>query len=150
MIDYSDSNSFNIIKELISMLKPEEIKILTNILVFNKSDIDSKEITNNEINEFISRYTSFQHINLSLKNEQNYSNLLEKIHSAVDKNDDPPINYISECITNHKLIISQIHTKNTIRLFLLGDSQVGKSAFFQRYSKNTFTEAFLSTIGIND
>ena len=66
MADYSNQNSFNIIKELISMLKPENNNILTNILIFNKSDIDSKEISNNEINEFINRYTSFEHIDLSL------------------------------------------------------------------------------------
>ena len=37
MADYSNQNSFNIIKELISMLKPENNNILTNILIFNKS-----------------------------------------------------------------------------------------------------------------
>ena len=150
MSDYSDSNSFNTIKELISMLKPEEIKILTNILVFNKSDIDTKQITNNEINEFKSRYTSFQQIDLSIKNEQNYSNLLETIYSAVAKENDPPINYISQCITNHKTVIAQIPTKNSIRVVLLGDSTVGKSSFKTRYFKNTFSDTFLMTIGIDD
>ena len=150
MADYSDSNSFNTIKELISMLKPEEIKILTNILVFNKSDIDTKQITNNEINEFKSRYTSFQNIDLSIKNEQNYSNLLETIYSAVAKENDPPINYISQCITNHKTVFSQIQTKNTIRIVLLGDTTVGKSAFLTRYFKNSFNDTFIMTIGIDD
>ena len=150
MADYSDSNSFNTIKELISMLKPEEIKILTNILVFNKSDIDTKQITNNEINEFKSRYTSFQNIDLSIKNEQNFSNLLEKIYSAVEKENDLPINYISQCITNHKTVFSQIQTKNTIRIVLLGDTTVGKSAFLTRYFKNSFNDTFIMTIGIDD
>ena len=148
MADYSNQNSFNIIKELISMLKPENNNILTNILIFNKSDIDSKEISNNEINEFINRYTSFERIDLSLKNEQNFSTLLEKIYAAVDKSNDPPINYITECVTNHKNLISQIQTKSTIRIILLGDSKVGKNSLLSRYFKNTFTDTFLSTIGI--
>ena len=118
MADYSNQNSFNIIKELISMLKPENNNILTNILIFNKSDTDSKEISNNEINEFINRYTSFGRIDLSLKNEQNFSTLLEKIYAAVDKSNDPPINYIAEYVTNHKNLISQIQTKSTIRIIL--------------------------------
>ncbi len=153
MVDLSNTESFNSIKQLIALLKPEDIKILTNILIFNKSDLEiGREIKDLEIQEFKNKYSSFEIIEISLKNDNNYSQLLDKMYNGVNNinNKDIPINYISEFPTNHKEKTSGITTAGTIRIVLLGDSMVGKTAFLTRYFKNTFNETFLSTIGIDD
>lgn len=40
MVDISNSESFNIIKQLVALLKPDE-SYITNILVLNKNDNES-------------------------------------------------------------------------------------------------------------
>ena len=151
MVDISNSESFNSIKELVASLKPEE-SYIKNILVLNKNDNESgKQVKDIEIQEFLNIYSNFSQINISLKNSDNYLELLKEIDKSINQNNNNlPINFITECITNNKKATSRIISQNTIRVVLLGDSMVGKTAFLTRYFKNTFTETFLSTIGIDD
>ena len=151
MIDISNSNSFNSIKELVASLKPEE-SYIKNILVLNKNDNESgKQVKDIEIQEFLNIYSKFGKIQISLKNSDNYLELLNEIDKSINQNKNfLSTNYVTECITNNKKVTSRIISQNTIRVVLLGDSMVGKTAFLTRYFKNTFTETFLSTIGIDD
>ena len=151
MIDISNSNSFNSIKELVALLKPDQ-SYIKNILVLNKCDNESgKQVKDIEIQEFLNINSNFSQINISLKNSDNYLELLKEIDKSINQNNNNlPINFITECITNNKKATSRIISQNTIRVVLLGDSMVGKTAFLTRYFKNTFTETFLSTIGIDD
>ena len=151
MVDISNSESFNSIKELVASLKPEESNI-KNILVLNKNDNESgKQVKDIEIQEFLNIYSKFGKIQISLKNSDNYLELLNEIDKSINQNKNfLPTNYVTECITNNKKVTSRIISQNTIRVVLLGDSMVGKTAFLTRYFKNTFTETFLSTIGIDD
>ena len=151
MIDISNSNSFNSIKELVALLKPDQ-SYIKNILVLNKCDNESgKQVKDIEIQEFLNINSNFSQINISLKNSDNYLELLKEIDKSINQNNNNlPINFITECITNNKKVTSRIISQNTIRVVLLGDSMVGKTAFLTRYFKNTFTETFLSTIGIDD
>ena len=53
MVDISNSESFNIIKQLVALLKPDE-SYITNILVLNKNDNESgKQVKDIEIQEFL-------------------------------------------------------------------------------------------------
>ena len=151
MVDISNSESFNSIKELVASLKPEE-SYIKNILVLNKNDNESgKQVKDIEIQEFLNIYSKFGKIQISLKNSDNYLELLNEIDKSINQNKNfLSTNYVTECITNNKKVTSRIISQNTIRVVLLGDSMVGKTAFLTRYFKNTFTETFLSTIGIDD
>ena len=151
MIDISNSNSFNSIKELVALLKPDQ-SYIKNILVLNKCDNESgKQVKDIEIQEFLNINSNFSQINISLKNSDNYLELLKEIDKSINQNKNfLSTNYVTECITNNKKVTSRIISQNTIRVVLLGDSMVGKTAFLTRYFKNTFTETFLSTIGIDD
>ncbi len=151
MVDISNSESFNSIKELVASLKPEE-SYIKNILVLNKNDNESgKQVKDIEIQEFLNVYSKFGKIQISLKNSDNYLELLNEIDKSINQNKNfLSTNYVTECITNNKKVTSRIISQNTIRVVLLGDSMVGKTAFLTRYFKNTFTETFLSTIGIDD
>ena len=151
MIDISNSNSFNSIKELVALLKPDQ-SYIKNILVLNKNDNESgKQVKDIEIQEFLNIYSKFGKIQISLKNSDNYLELLNEIDKSINQNKNfLSTNYVTECITNNKKVTSRIISQNTIRVVLLGDSMVGKTAFLTRYFKNTFTETFLSTIGIDD
>ena len=151
MVDISNSESFNSIKELVASLKPEE-SYIKNILVLNKCDNESgKQVKDIEIQEFLNINSNFSQINISLKNSDNYLELLNEIDKSINQNKNfLSTNYVTECITNNKKVTSRIISQNTIRVVLLGDSMVGKTAFLTRYFKNTFTETFLSTIGIDD
>ena len=151
MVDISNSESFNSIKELVASLKPDE-SYIKNILVLNKNDNESgKQVKDIEIQEFLNIYSKFGKIQISLKNSDNYLELLNEIDKSINQNKNfLSTNYVTECITNNKKVTSRIISQNTIRVVLLGDSMVGKTAFLTRYFKNTFTETFLSTIGIDD
>ena len=151
MVDISNSESFNSIKELVASLKPEE-SYIKNILVLNKCDNESgKQVKDIEIQEFLNVYSKFGKIQISLKNSDNYLELLNEIDKSINQNKNfLSTNYVTECITNNKKVTSRIISQNTIRVVLLGDSMVGKTVFLTRYFKNTFTETFLSTIGIDD
>ena len=152
MVDISNSESFNIIKQLVALLKPDE-SYITNILVLNKNDNESgKQVKDIEIQEFLNLNSKFSKIDISLKNSDNYLLLLNKIYESLNNpvNKILPPNIVSECITNNKKATSRLISQTTIRVVLLGDSMVGKTAFLTRYFKNTFIESFLSTIGIDD
>ena len=133
MIDISNSNSFNSIKELVALLKPDQ-SYIKNILVLNKCDNESgKQVKDIEIQEFLNINSNFSQINISLKNSDNYLELLKEIDKSINQNNNNlPINFITECITNNKKATSRIISQNTIRVVLLGDSMVG----LDLYQKN--------------
>lgn len=45
--------------------------------------------------------------------------------------------------------MSKIETDYLFKIIIIGDSAVGKSALLMRYTENTFTTAFNSTIGVD-
>ena len=123
------------------------IPYLKNIFVITKTNlIDKKEINSDELQKFLKSNSSFQNEEISLNSQDNMSNLLYKINSAVNEADNNlPCNYIFEA---DELKTGLINFDGSLSIILLGDSTVGKTCFYKRYFKNQFTDSDLATVGI--
>ena len=147
MIDITNNSSFQIIKNLISSIKFQ--KYTKKILLINKIDLKSeKQISENEINEFLQLNNSFSKIEISIKDSLNYNEFINELKENL-QNDKSKIqtNLISILPKNIKV---NFPNSTQINLILLGDSKVGKTSFINRYSKNSFALITLSTMGMDN
>ena len=78
------------------------------------------------------------------------SELAVAINDAFNKGHKLAVNIVTECTSKQKAVVSTFQPSGFLRIVLLGDSSVGKTAFMNRFFTNTFNETFLSTIGIDD
>ena len=146
LVDLTNPDSFRLIKELISLIKP--LSYLKKILVQNKLDLEStRQVTSFEIKEYLDSNTSLDSQEISIKNGENVKELLKKINTAVNEsNNELPTNIVSECLDKK---LGLMNGQGALSFILIGDSTVGKTCFLTRYFKNQFNETFLSTIGID-
>ena len=149
LIDITDKESFNKIKQLKENIDFNEYSYLKIILVENKKDKENeREIDEEEIDAFMKENNIEDKIQLSIKEGTGFENLVEKMNSYTSNGEnDIPINYISQDIS--EIPQTNINVEKTITLILIGDTSVGKTCFFTRFNKNQFPESFLSTIGMD-
>ena len=146
MIDITNKKSFINIKNLISRLKFE--KYTKTILLVNKIDLVSeKDISENEISEILKINSSFIIREISITNSLNYNTFINELKENLN-NDQTKIltNIILEMPKSVKLSLPNLPQ---LKLILLGDTQVGKTAFIHRYCKNSFYQISLSTLGMD-
>ena len=126
----------------------DDLPYLKRIVVPNKLDLEStRQVTGFEIKEFLDTNKSIDSQEISIKNGENLKELLKKINTAVNETkNEIPMNIVSESIDKK---LGLMNGQGSLSFILIGDSTVGKTCFLTRYFKNTFTEAFLSTIGID-
>ena len=148
LVDITNSDSFKLIKDLISLIQPDKFTYLKRILVQNKLDLEStRQVTSFEIKEYLDSNTSLEGQEISLKNNDNVKELLRKVNAAVNESkNELPINIVSEALDKK---LGLMNGQGALSFILIGDSTVGKTCFLTRYFKNQFNETFLSTIGID-
>ena len=146
LIDITNPDSFNLIKEFIKNINFNKYKYLKAILVQNKIDLENeRQVTKDEIKDFIDKNNSIDIHEISIKNGDNINELVNKINKAVNENkNELPSNLVLENINSK---YSNNDNKD-INIILIGDTTVGKTCLFNRYFKNEFEETLLSTIGI--
>ena len=140
-------------KHLLTAVKPIQFQHeITKIFVANKKDLDNKrEVSAFEIKSYIENNPELKFIDVSLTSGENFKELQEMIYKALfESKNKLPMNVITECVSHQKSVTSSLITQGALRVVLLGDSSVGKTAFLNRYFKHMFNENFLSTIGIDD
>ena len=147
LIDITNPDSFSLIKKFINKINFSKYTYLKAILVQNKIDLENeREVTNDEIKDFIEKNNSIDIQNISIKNGDNINELIKKINVAVNKNKSPfPSNFVFEDINTKSNLKND---SKDINFILIGDTTVGKTCLFNRYFKNEFEENLLSTIGI--
>ena len=150
LVDITNSDSFNLIKQLINNIDMKKFPYLKAILVPNKLDLEStRQVSSFELKEYgDSNNQTIDTQEISVKNGENITVLINKINQAVNESkNELPSNIVSEALDKkpNNLMTNQA----AISFILIGDSTVGKTCFFNRYFKNQFTETFLSTIGID-
>ena len=97
LIDITNKNSFDLVKELINLIDKDKFPYLQKILIENKLDlVNQKQISEIEVKEFLDNNSSIQHEKLSLKNNDSIDGLVSKIYKAVNNsNNDLAINQVN-------------------------------------------------------
>ena len=144
MYDITDSNSFELIKNLINNLS--EKSYLKKIIISNKNDLESnRNVSYLELKEFLKK-NNLLNFDISILHETNIVELVKNIYKYVnDKNNELNINKVSESLIELK----KYDFNNLIKIILLGESEVGKTALFKRYFNDSFKiDNNLATIGM--
>ena len=121
---------------------------MKNIIVQN-IDLEKSGKNNEfekEITELINNKKNIETIKISTKDRSGIEELIIKINKAVNESkNELPMNIISESVDNKKKLVN---SQGYLSFILIGDTEVGKTCFFNRYFRDTFSFDFLSTIGI--
>ena len=145
LIDMSNYESLNPVKDIIYDINEDKYPFLKKIIVENKSDTTTGT-PNDDLIQFLNDNPNLDHIVISIKNGNNLDNLWDKIYKAINPNtpynNTLPINDIKKSTSRDYSVLDK-HSK--ISLILLGDSMVGKTNFMLRYNRNNFQSIFLST-----
>ena len=152
LLDVTNKDSLVKLKKLVEEYSFEESFRSKIILVENKTD-EYREISEDEIEEFIDENNIKDNMKISIKNNSGVKELSDKIKEYINNNEeDIPINFSSQNINelnddeNKK---SEFKGIKTINLIFLGNSNSGKSSLLLRIDKNHFKESFMSSIGID-
>ena len=145
LIDITNPDSFNLVKELIEIIDLDKYPYLNEILVINKVDLDScRMISNIEIKEYLQKNKMLDSIEVSIKNGVNFQKLNEMINKALAQSQD--------IIPLYRVFEREWKTYShdgSISIFLAWDSGVGKTCFLIQYINNNFyLNLFPSTFGI--
>ena len=148
LVDITNTDSFSLIKQLISNFEFNKYPYIKKIIVQNKFDLEStRQVSSFEMKEYLESDKSLDNIEISVKNGDNMQELLKKINTAVNESkNELPSNIVSEAAEQKAKLMNE---QGALSFILIGDSTVGKTCFLNRYFKNQFTETFLSTIGID-
>ena len=147
LFDITKSESFELIKQLINLIDFKKFPYMKGILLQNKSDEEkSSKVSETEISNLINLKQNLETIKISTKDKTGIDELLIKIDKAINENENElPMNIVSES-TNKKPKL--VNGQGYLSFLLIGDTEVGKTCFYNRYFKNKFSLQFLSTIGI--
>ena len=150
LVDITEKESLKKIKELVKKIDIENNKYLRFLLIENKIDLESqRDISKDEINAFMedNKQIIIQKIRLSVKNGQGFDELKEQINILVNKTENDFA--ICKVLQNKNEKVDDSEMRLVINLVLLGDSKVGKTAFYNRFNNNKFQEDIVSTIGVD-
>jgi small GTP-binding protein len=120
---------------------------MKSILVQNKVDKkDIPHIQESVISEFLGSNNFFETIKISNKDKTGIDELIDKIDAAVNNpKNELPMNLILESVNKTQKLVNG---QGYLSFILIGDSTVGKTCFYNRYFRNSFSLPFLTTIGI--
>ncbi len=147
LFDITKKESFELIKKLINLINFKKFPYMKNILLQNKSDEEKlSKISETQISNLINEKHNLDTLKISTKDKTGIDELLIKINKAINENNNElPMNIVSES-TNKKPKL--VNGQGYLSFLLIGDTEVGKTCFYNRYFKNKFVLQFLSTIGI--
>ncbi len=147
LFDTTSTQSFELIKQLINTIDFNKYPYMKCFLLQNKIDEEEKlEITDSQITEIINNKKNIEVMKISTKDKSGIDELIIKINKAVNESENElPMNLISESVDKKQ---QYGNGQGYLSIVLLGDTEVGKTCFFNRYFKDTFSLDFLSTIGI--
>ena len=119
---------------------------MKSIIIQNKSDKEeSSEIKDLEIKDLLNN-KNIETLKVSTTDKTGINELINKINESLNEAIyELPMNIIFEYNDKKQKLING---QGYLSFILIGDTEVGKTCFFNRYFKDTFSLEFLSTIGI--
>jgi small GTP-binding protein len=152
ILDVTNNNSLKEIESLIEFLISNNSKkqIYKFLILSNKIDLYSqRDVGSYEINELIEKYKNIYQLEISLKTNENFDNLINLLNEILYKNKEFNPNDLIKP-QNPPIISNKLSTfSGIINIILLGNSTVGKTSFIRRFFTNSFYENTLITLGID-
>ena len=147
IFDITSKKSFELIKKLINLIEFQKFPYMKSIILQNKSDKEeSSQINDVEIKDLLNIAKNSETIKISTKDKSGINELIIQINKSVNESkNELPMNIIFESNDKKQKLING---QGYLSFILIGDTEVGKTCFFNRYFKDTFSLEFLSTIGI--
>ena len=147
LIDITSKKSFELIKKLINLIEFQKFPYMKSIILQNKSDKEeSSQINDIEVKDLLNNVKNCETIKISTKDKIGINELIIQINKSVNESkNELPMNIIFESNDKKQKLING---QGYLSFILIGDTEVGKTCFFNRYFKDTFSLEFLSTIGI--
>ena len=147
LLDITSKKSYELIKELINSVQYQKYPYMKCILLQNKIDDEKNTKVNKaQIAELLNNRKNFETIKISTKDKTGISELKNAINKALNETQNKlPMNVIYESTEKKQKLVNG---QGYLSFILIGDTEVGKTCFFNRYFKDTFSLDFLSTIGI--
>ena len=87
LLDITDNNRFNYVKEIITIFNTNKYPLLTKIIVDNKTDIIRNKDNDNlieNINVYLKKF-NIDYISISIKTGDNFDYLLNKIYNIINQ-----------------------------------------------------------------
>ena len=147
IFDITSKKSFELIKKLINLIEFQKFPYMKSIILQNKSDKEeSSQINDVEIKDLLNIAKNSETLKISTKDKSGINELIIQINKSVNESkNELPMNIIFESNDKKQKLING---QGYLSFILIGDTEVGKTCFFNRYFKDTFSLEFLSTIGI--
>jgi Ras-related protein Rab-1A len=149
VLDITNIDSFEDIQKFIETNK-NIINFNNKIfLISNKSDLESsRSVSDFDIKKITSKFKNIISINC------NFSELENKI----ENNNEKFLTQFLENLNSHSLIYihkpilinNSNYNENKLKIILIGDSSVGKTAFIKKIFENKFFFSYMSTIGVDN
>ena len=178
MIDITSKESLDLVKQLIEKLEQyfpnnkvnnsnenkekdnnnqydESILIyLKKILIINKTDLESeRKVSEEDIFSLLNKFPNLDSIKISLKTLKGIPELSKKLLMSYEKIKDNnlPTDYVYEeqDFFKNPQNCSNLKAEASMNFIMIGDSQVGKSCFLMRYLRDSFSNSFLTTVGMD-
>lgn len=139
--DISSPNALNSIKKLLPLMNQERI-----LLIINKVDSQTKLLlTDKDIFDFKNDYSQISIFEITAMNKENTNKLFNQMYDLLYSS---VISKIYHTVSYHDNGIELIDC-STMKVCLLGNSAVGKTALTKRYFNNFFHEGMTTTIGMD-
>ena len=144
LIDIINTNSLILIENLLKIINEEKdnFPYLTKIMIQNKKNLEkNKHIKNSEIDNYLSNIKILVDQEISY----DYNNINELLNIIFDNINYNVNNYILPTNTTSEDSINKLNSNKIIPLnfILLGERNMGKSPFFNRYFKYIYKEDYL-------
>ena len=148
MIDITEKECLNKIVEFLKKIDKNKFKYLQFLLVENKIDLEKKRLISNEQIELLmneQKELIKKRIQISAKSGQGVEKVKEEINILMKNKDN---NFATNLIIQtYGEKSEEIKSKYRLNIALLGNSQVGKTTFFNMLNNNKFQENTVGTIG---
>ena len=149
-IDITNLNSYEVIKTFLEELKIHYENIEKIFIISNKIDLETeRNVGSYEINQLIENYSYIKLYEISLLTLENFENLINNINITLKSDSFKQFNTIKMLNSIKIKHQDNFEGTDTMRLFLLGNSSVGKTSFIKRFFDNYFSTSNLSTLGID-
>ncbi|CAF4922445.1 unnamed protein product, partial [Rotaria socialis] len=158
----TDFASFENIKMWLQNIEQHASNSVKKLLIGNKCDLVSRRVIDHDAIKELAESSGLSYMETSVKNAINVEQAISSFASEILATKTNPLPRLVSTIVQTSPVNQKSENKSFVstksnnseydyllKILLIGDSGVGKSALLLRFVDDTFSEAFLTTIGVD-